>query len=146
MIYVLDTTALSALMRSEAEPSQRLLGTPPDDVLVPQPAVAEVRDGLSRLPRSRRRSMLEERLATLLEGLKRAEWDDRVSVTFGELKADLERRGTRVDDFDAAIAAHALALDATLVTDNLRHFRRIRGLSVESWTEPAEGPDTPRKA
>jgi tRNA(fMet)-specific endonuclease VapC len=52
---------------------------------------------------------------------------------FGRIKATLERRGTRIEDFDAAIAAHALALDATLVTANIGHMIRVPGLRVEDW-------------
>jgi tRNA(fMet)-specific endonuclease VapC len=43
-----------------------------------------------------------------------------------------------VDDFDVAIAAHALALEAVVVTDNVRHFRRVPGLAVESWSSGAK--------
>ena len=49
------------------------------------------------------------------------------------LAVALERRGTRIEDFDAAIAAHALALDATLVTADLDHMIRVPGLRVEDW-------------
>jgi tRNA(fMet)-specific endonuclease VapC len=52
---------------------------------------------------------------------------------FGRITTILERRGTRIEDFDAAIAAHALAADATLVT-NLGHMVRIPGLRVEDWS------------
>ena len=52
---------------------------------------------------------------------------------FGRIKATLERRGTRIEDVDAAIAAHALALDGTLVTANLDHMIRVPGLRVEDW-------------
>jgi tRNA(fMet)-specific endonuclease VapC len=45
------------------------------------------------------------------------------------------RQGTRIEDFDAAIAAHALAYDATLVTANVDHIIRIPGLRVEDWSE-----------
>jgi len=133
MRHVLDTTTVSALMRSEAGPAKRLLALRPGDVVIPQPVLAEIRYGLARLPRSRRRSALEDRLAVVLLGVSRTEWTDEVSRLFGELKATLERRGARVDDFDVAIAAHALALEASVVTENVRHFSRIPGLSVESW-------------
>ena len=132
--YVLDTTVASALMRAEPGPSSRLLQKRPADVLLPQPAVAEIRYGLARLPSSRRKRELERRLVTLLAALARAEWSDEVSRCFGDLKAELERRGERVDDFDLAIAAHAIAHDATVVTRNTRHFARIRSLRVEDWT------------
>ena len=54
---------------------------------------------------------------------------DAVSQSFGSIKATLERRGTRIEDVDAAIAAHALALDATLVTANVDHMIRVQGYS-----------------
>jgi tRNA(fMet)-specific endonuclease VapC len=133
VIYVLDTTIVSALMRSEPGPSMRLLRERPVDVVIPQPAIAEVRYGLERLPRSRRRRDLEERFTTLLDGTRRALWTDDVSQSFGEVKANLERRGERIDDFDIAMAAHALALGGAVVTRNLRHFTRIRGLALEDW-------------
>ena len=44
------------------------------------------------------------------------------------------RRGTRIEDFDAAIAAHAVALGATLVSANIEHMARVPGLEVEDWT------------
>ncbi|OGB95059.1 MAG: nucleic acid-binding protein [candidate division NC10 bacterium RIFCSPLOWO2_02_FULL_66_22] len=53
--------------------------------------------------------------------------------TFGSIKADLERRGRVVDDFDLVIAATALTLNYRLVTNNERHFRGIPGLHVENW-------------
>ena len=61
-----------------------------------------------------------------------------IMETFGSLKADLERRGTRVDDFDLVIASTALVLNYTLVTNNERHFRHILGLRVENWTRLPE--------
>jgi tRNA(fMet)-specific endonuclease VapC len=134
MPFVLDTTAMSALMRSEPAAVQRLLRVEPTEVWVPQPVVAEVRYGLARLPRSRRKSALELRANELLSALPRAPWTDDVSARFGAIKDDLERRGVRIEDFDVAIAAHALSLDAVLVTRNVRHLARVRDLRVEDWS------------
>jgi tRNA(fMet)-specific endonuclease VapC len=55
-----------------------------------------------------------------------------VSTTFGALKARLERAGKRIDDFDVAIAAHALASSCVLVTAD-GDMIRIEGLIVEDW-------------
>ena len=90
--------------------------------------------GIERLPRSKRRAALQARFDLLCVEVCRAEWTDAVSQTYGRVKATLERRGTRIEDFDAAIAAHALALDATLVTANLDHMIRVPGLRVEDWS------------
>ena len=65
--------------------------------------------------------------------MQRVEWTDAVSHAYGSIKAALERRGSRIEDFDAAIAAHAVALGATLVTSNIEHMARISGLRVEDW-------------
>ncbi len=134
MTYVLDTDAISALMKGTAAVVERLAATAPAKVAVPQPVIAEIAFGIERLPRSKRRAALQARFDLLCAELPRAEWTDVVSQTYGRIKATLERKGTRIEDFDAAIAAHALALEATLVTANLQHMTRVPGLDVEDWS------------
>ena len=135
MSHVVDTNVVSALVRSDPIASRRLLALPPSQIYLPHPVVAEIRYGLERLPRSRRRTTLERRCEELFSALQRVEWTDDVSLCFGTIKADLERIGARIDDFDVAIAAHAVALGAVLATANTRHFGRISGLQVEDWTK-----------
>ena len=53
---------------------------------------------------------------------------------FGMLKASLEKSGTRLDDFDLAIASCALAHNLTLVTNNVKHFCCIEGLKITNWS------------
>lgn len=134
MTYVLDTNAVSALMKGSAAVVERLAATEPAAVSVPRPVLAEIAFGIERLPRSRRRAALQARFDLISVELPRAEWTDVVSQMYGRIKATLERRGTRIEDFDAAIAAHALALGATLVTSNLGHMTRVPGLRVEDWS------------
>lgn len=69
--------------------------------------------------------------------LGRAIWTDVVSERFGAIKAALEKRGRRIEDLDAAIAAHALAENAVLVTANLDQITRVPGLKVEDWSKTA---------
>ena len=135
MIYVLDTNAVSALMKGNPTVVERLAATTPAQVAIPQPVLAEIAFGIERLPRSKRRTSLQTRFELISAELPRAEWTDAVSRMFGRVKATLERRGTRIEDFDAAIAAHALALEATLVTANLDHMIRVPGLRVDDWTQ-----------
>lgn len=134
MIYVLDTNAVSALMKGNPAVVERLAATPPAHVAIPQPVVAEIAFGLERLPRSKRRTALQARFDLVCEEIPRAEWTDAVSHMYGRVKATLERQGTRIEDFDAAIAAHALAYDATLVTANIDHMARIPSLRIENWS------------
>jgi len=133
VIYVLDTNAVSALMKGTAAVVERLAATEPANVTIPQPVLAEIEYGIQRLPHSKRRTALQTRFDLVCSELPRAEWTDAVSHTYGRIKATLERRGTRIEDFDAAIAAHALVLDATLVTANVDHMTRVPGLRIEDW-------------
>ena len=132
-MYLLVTNAVSALMKGSVPFVERLASQTPADVAVPQPVIAELAYGIERLPRSRRRTLLQSRFELVCSELARAEWTDAVSHAYGRIKATLERRGSRIEDFDAAIAAHAIALDCTLVTANLDHMNRVPGLVVEDW-------------
>jgi tRNA(fMet)-specific endonuclease VapC len=134
--YVLDTNAVSALMKGSEPVIERLAACAPSDVGVPQPVIAELAFGLERLPRSKRRSALEARFELICSELSRVLWTDDVSLAYGRIKALLERRGARIEDFDAAIAAHALAHSATLVTANIDQMTRVPDLQVEDWGRP----------
>ncbi len=134
MKYVLDTNAFSALMAGRPTAVERLAAVGRAEVGVPHPVLAEIAYGIERLPRSRRRDLLRGRFLLLGEELRRVEWTDDVSDSFGAIKATLERRGQIIEDFDAAIAAHALAHHATLVTANLRHMTRVAGLKIDDWS------------
>jgi tRNA(fMet)-specific endonuclease VapC len=71
---------------------------------------------------------LEQSIEVLPVGHESAE-------TYGMLKAQLEKQGSRLDDFDLIIAASALAHNLTLVTNNTDHFKRIEGLKLANWTK-----------
>jgi tRNA(fMet)-specific endonuclease VapC len=131
--YVLDTNTLSFAMAGEPSVTKRLLAQARTDVLLPQPVIAEIEYGLARMQESRKKERLVERFQLFQEELQRVEWTDEVSLAFGQSKANLERRGVRLEDFDVAVAAHALAIDATLVTDNLGHMNRVSNLRIENW-------------
>ncbi len=132
MTYLLDTSVFSALMKGDPLVVARLRAVPKPNVSVPQPVLAEIAYGLARLPRSKRKAALTERFVLLRDELIHATWTRDVSERFGEMKAILERRGTRLEDFDIAIAAHALAAGGVLVTADTDHLS-IPGLVVENW-------------
>ncbi|MFY9820457.1 MAG: PIN domain-containing protein [Thermoanaerobaculia bacterium] len=135
MKLVLDTNAVSALMKGEPRFLERLKQYSRDEVSVPQPVLAEIAYGIERLPASKRKESLRERFDLMRSELCRSSWSDEVSECFGSIKATLEQKGLRIEDFDAAIAAHALARGAVLVTANLDDMGRVPGLAVEDWSK-----------
>lgn len=70
--------------------------------------------------------LLEQSIEAIPVGLESTE-------IFGLLKAQLEKTGNRLDDFDLIIASCALAHNLTLVTNNTKHFQRIDGLKLVNW-------------
>lgn len=109
----------------------RLAAIPRADVGISQLTVAEIEFGLHYLPASRRRRMLREQWEVIASELIRLPWDDRVSRVFGERKARLERAGKRLNDFDLAIASHAIAHDLVLVTADAGFERLV--IRRENW-------------
>jgi len=134
-MYVLDTNTVSALMKGNEAVLARLEAVPRSAVSVPQPVLAEIAYGIQRLPKSKHKDGLRAKYELLRAELPRADWNDDVTAAFGRIKAVLERRGQRIEDFDAAIAAHAAGADAVLVTSNANHMSRIPGIKLEDWSQ-----------
>ena len=88
---------------------------------------------MQRLPRGRRRDLLEREYARLRAVLRWVDWTERAAAEFSVRKAALERAGTPVCDMDVIIASIALAAGAAVATRNARDFQRIVGLTVEDW-------------
>ena len=83
---------------------------------------------------TRRESGLEQ-LRELSRVLPALPMPEQAAETYGTIRAELERRGEMIGNNDLWIAAHALAAGLTLVTNNEREFRRVRGLKIQNWAE-----------
>ena len=75
-------------------------------------------------------------LAQFLEPLEIADFDRHAAQVYGQLRATLEAAGTPIGPLDTQIAAHALALGVTLVSNNTREFARVPGLVLDNWVLP----------
>ena len=69
----------------------------------------------------------------LLTRMGVVKFDQEASMAYGEIRADLERKGTLIGPLDLLIAAHARSLGATLITANIGEFKRVKGLKVLAW-------------
>jgi tRNA(fMet)-specific endonuclease VapC len=94
---------------------------------------AELAFGVAKSGSARNRHALEMFLAPLTI----LPFDERAAWAYGDLRAELERRGTPIGSLDTMIAAHALNLQATLITNNTREFAQVPGLHVANWVPAA---------
>jgi len=130
MLYMLDTNVVSAIMHDPyGSVATRLKQTNRDERAMSIIVAAELRFGIAK--RSSR--VLARRLEALIAEIPIYPFHAPADKTYAELRAKLEKQGTPLAANDMLIAAHALALGATLVTDNEREFARIKSLKVENW-------------
>jgi tRNA(fMet)-specific endonuclease VapC len=92
--------------------------------------VAELQFGVAKSVRPEQNALA---LAALLAPLRVEAFGDDAAEVYGTVRAQLDRAGAPLGSMDLLIAAHALALDRTVVTSNAREFRRVAGLKVENW-------------
>ena len=134
-MILIDTNICIAYLHGDRNVTRKLLrADETDHVMIPGMVEGELFYGVEK---SGRRNENREKAEQLLALIPVCHADDAVMKKFGELKAALEKKGTRVDDADVLIAATALCADATLVSGNVRHFKRFKGLRLENWFEDA---------
>ncbi len=92
---------------------------------------AELRHGAEKSSRPGRN---HEALGAFLLPLEVLGFGDEAAAAYGRVRAALERAGTPIGPLDTLIAAHAVSLGVTLVTNNVREFSRVAGLEIEDWT------------
>lgn len=85
------------------------------------------------IAKSKRKRDAQSRLDSLLIGVSIDELPASAGEHYGDIRATLEAAGKPIDANDLWIAAHARADGLTLVTNNTREFRRVKGLKVENW-------------
>lgn len=131
MKYLLDTnTCVLFMNRANASLSERLRRCHPSDVWVSVITLAEL---LHCVEHSDQRGASMEKLVVFRSRVQTLSFDEDAAGHFGVIHASLSHRGIRMGPFDTLIAAHAISAGLTLVTDNVREFRRVKGLRVENW-------------
>jgi tRNA(fMet)-specific endonuclease VapC len=132
-MYLLDTDILSNLMKRAPASAlvARVARVPPEDQFTSSVTLGELLYGAHRS--SRTAALLERIEETLLPELPILPFDAAAARRYGELRAELERKGTPIGDADTRVASIALSRGLTVVTGNERHFRKVSGLAIENW-------------
>ncbi|ODV41700.1 transcriptional regulator [Cupriavidus sp. UYMMa02A] len=134
--YLLDTNIISdAIRNTRGACATRIGQAEPEDLCTSIIVAAELRFGAEK----KGSRELTERIERALSGLPVKALGGDADHWYGKLRADLERRGQLIGANDMLIAAHALAMEAVLVTDNVAEFSRIRELAIENWLERGPG-------
>lgn len=130
MRYLLDTnTCIYIINRRPPQVFAHFEGLRYGEVGVSSITGAELAFGVAKSGSARNRQALEKFLAPL----ELLPFDADAMHAYGPLRAELQRRGQPIGALDMLIAAHALALGAKLVTNNLDEFRRVPGLECDNW-------------
>jgi tRNA(fMet)-specific endonuclease VapC len=130
MRFLLDTNILSDLVRRpHGRIADRIKRVGEQRICTSIIVAAELRYGAAK----KGSSQLKTQLETVLNAVDVVALEAPTDTLYGELRARLERAGQTIGANDLLIAAHALALGHTVVTNNEREFSRVRGLRIENW-------------
>lgn len=129
--YMLDTNMCIYLMKNQPEAvARRFAQCHVGDVVMSAITFAELEYGVAASANPKRE---RKNLASLIEDIPVMPFDGAAGVAYGPIR--LATRDTRKDALDKLIAAHAVSLDATLVTNNARDFARYPGVAMENWLD-----------
>jgi tRNA(fMet)-specific endonuclease VapC len=130
MRYLLDTNIVSDLVRNpQGFVAQKIRRVGEQRVCTSILVASELRYGAAK----RQSARLTAQLEAVLGALEVVPFESPADVTYGALRARLEKAGRPIGGNDLLIAAHAVALGYTIVSDNEREFARIPGLPHENW-------------
>lgn len=133
MTFMLDTNiCIYAVKRKPERVLQRLKDALNQGVCISAITYSELEHGVekSAYPEKNRASLFQ--FLSILDILP---YDDRAGAEYGKICAYLQKQGTPIGTMDMLIAAHAKAEGLTLVTNNVREFKRVPGLRVENWVD-----------
>ncbi len=127
--YLLDADTVSYALRGMAGVSKRLLEHAPERIAISSLTLAELHFGAERRASKKLRKLLD----SFCVGVTVVPFDSEAARRYGEIGALLAEAGSPIGQMDTLIAAHALALDRVLVSNNTKHFSKVRGLRLENW-------------
>jgi len=127
--YMLDADTVSYGLRGQGQVAARLLDHQPSELCMSAITLAELNFGAE----VRRSQKIRRAIRSFTKDVAVVPFDEASAARFGVVAVALSTRGQPIGLYDTLVAAQALALDLTLVTNNTRHFSRVQGLAIENW-------------
>jgi tRNA(fMet)-specific endonuclease VapC len=132
---MLDTDTCIFLMRGASKKLEAMVQSVPlQQQVMSAVTFAELTYGVQASATAKRKQN-QITLDSLALHLAVLDWPQTAAKNYAEIRADLKKRGAQLGAADLMIAAHAIAIDAIVVTNNVKDFGRVKGLEVENWTK-----------
>lgn len=132
---MLDTDTCIFLMRGASKKLEAMVQSVPlQQQVMSAVTFAELSYGVQASAAAKRKQN-QITLDSLALHLAVLDWPQTAAKNYAEIRADLKKRGAQLGAADLMIAAHALAIDAIVVTNNVKDFGRVKSLEVENWTK-----------
>ena len=125
----LDTDTVSYALRGEGQVGNRIREHRPSELCISSVTLAELRFGAE----AKRSKKLSRVISGFVQDVEVVAFDETAADRYGVVAAALARGGNPIGTGDTMVAAHALSLELTVVTNNTRHFSRVSGLTIENW-------------
>jgi tRNA(fMet)-specific endonuclease VapC len=133
MKYLLDTNICIYIIKNKpAQVYEKFLTLEFGSVGISSITLAELNYGVEK---SMQIEKNKEALLKFLTPIEIADFNFEAAIEYGKIRSDLEKKGTPIGSLDLLIAAHALSLKITLVTNNENEFNRVAGLKIENWAK-----------
>ncbi|MBR1404177.1 MAG: type II toxin-antitoxin system VapC family toxin [Treponema sp.] len=129
--YLLDTNICISLLKNKYGIREKVIAAEPRNCFISEITIAELYYGAAKGERKAERAKDVEFIASKFEVLPIFP----ALELFGNLKAELETDGNRIDDFDILIGSTALVNNLVMVTDNEKHLSRLPNITIENWKQ-----------
>lgn len=130
MKYMLDTNAVSLLIKGNQSLMNKVDGVDMSQLFISSVTLGEINFGLAKKGNLRLQAIVQR----FIRHVDVLPWDEDVADFYGKLKAELLRQGKVLSPLDMMIAAHAFAVNATLITND-KAFSQVSSLRVEDWSK-----------
>lgn len=128
---MLDTNTVSHFLKQHPAVTRQVIAKPMTSLCISAITEGELLFGLAKRPEAKN---LHQIVNEFLRRMDVLPWDSTTAEDYGNMRAELTRKGTPLGSLDMLIAAHAISVDAVLVTSD-QAFQQVTDLAIEDWTK-----------